>query len=287
MRVATDPSVDAGYARAVHGYGSRVQPEDRPPHEPPSDVEAARAVLEAPEAVQLLDSAAALAVAALPTCAFAGVVAPAGNRLTAIAASDSEALRFERLQTQIGEGPALDAALSGVVVPVDDFARETRWTAFVPRALAAGVRSVLSLPIGSDSGAVLSLYAEQPVAFGPDAEARARSFVTHVRLVLGALRMHEQDGALVDQLRAGLESRTVIGQAQGILMERERVTAHEAFAILRTASQYRNVKLREIAAQVVETGADPRALPPTVELDGRQPEPDKLRNRRATTLIDS
>jgi AmiR/NasT family two-component response regulator len=81
-----------------------------------------------------------------------------------------------------------------------------------------------------------------------------------VELVLGTFKMHEQDTAIVEQLRAGLESRTVIGQAQGILMERERITAEAAFAILRTASQNTNVKLRDIAVRVVDTGEDPRAL---------------------------
>jgi hypothetical protein len=219
---------------------------------------AAEAVLEAPSAVQLLDSAAALVVAALPSCSFAAVVAPGAGRLMAIAGSNPKALQFERLQMEIGEGPSVDAATTGQTFSVADLSGEARWSEFVPRALAADVRSVLSMPTARDGGAVLSLYSDEPAALGPGARDLAEPFVAHVRLVLGTFQMHDRDTAIVEQLRVGLESRTVIGQAQGILMERERVTPEEAFAILRTASQHMNVKLREIAARVVETGEDPR-----------------------------
>ncbi len=65
--------------------------------------------------------------------------------------------------------------------------------------------------------------------------------------------------ALTDQLRASLASRAVIDQAIGVLMGQRRITAAEAFAILRTTSQNRNIKLRAFAAQIVK---DADALPP-------------------------
>jgi hypothetical protein len=167
------------------------------------------------------------------------------------------ALRFERLQEQLGEGPSVDAATTGTVVSAADLSQEPRWPVFAPRALAAGVRSVLSIATEPEQGVALSLYAGEPSAFDADTVARAKPFVSHVGLVLGTFKMHEQDTAIVEQLRVGLESRTLIGQAQGILMERERITAEAAFAILRTASQNTNVKLRDIAVRVVETGEYP------------------------------
>jgi hypothetical protein len=219
---------------------------------------AGQAPREVPTAVQLLDSVADLVATALPSCAFAAVVAHAGDRVTAVAASDPHALSFERLQTRLGQGPSLDAAATGTNVSVDDLSGEARWTEFVPLALAAGVRSVLSIPTALEPAAVLSLYATEPAVFGPDVLKRAKPFVAHLQLVLGTVKMHDEDAAIVEQLRMGLESRTVIGQAQGILMERLRVTPEAAFAILRTASQHLNIKLRAIAVRVVETGEDPR-----------------------------
>jgi len=217
-------------------------------------------MLQVPSAIELLDSAVALVVRAMPSCKFATLVAPEGGKLTAIAGSDSEALRFERMQPQIGEGPSLDAATRGVVVVADDLSGDTRWAEFVPRALDAGVRSVLSIPTAPERGAALTLYAGEPRAFGPDVPALAQPFIAHIRLVLATLQLHAKDTVLIEQLRTGLESRTVIGQAQGILMERERITAEAAFAILRTASQNANVRLREIAMRLAATGEDPRTF---------------------------
>lgn len=60
-------------------------------------------------------------------------------------------------------------------------------------------------------------------------------------------------------LREALQSRELIGQAQGILMERERITADQAFDVLRRASQHLNRKLRDVAENVVTTGQSPSA----------------------------
>ena len=49
----------------------------------------------------------------------------------------------------------------------------------------------------------------------------------------------------------------MIGQAQGILMERERIASGEAFDILRRASQHLNRKLRDVAEDLVDTGETP------------------------------
>ena len=62
-------------------------------------------------------------------------------------------------------------------------------------------------------------------------------------------------------LERALLSREVIGQAQGILMERERITAEQAFDIPRRASQHLNEKLRDVAQALVDTGDDPDVGP--------------------------
>ena len=58
-------------------------------------------------------------------------------------------------------------------------------------------------------------------------------------------------------LQQAVASRDVIGQAKGILMERERLTADQAFDVLRRASQHVNLKLRDVAERVTETGERP------------------------------
>jgi AmiR/NasT family two-component response regulator len=50
----------------------------------------------------------------------------------------------------------------------------------------------------------------------------------------------------------------MIGEAQGILMERERITADQAFDILRRASEHLNTKIRDVAQALVDTGESPQ-----------------------------
>ncbi len=70
-------------------------------------------------------------------------------------------------------------------------------------------------------------------------------------------REREDEGARAHTLRAGLATREMIGRAEGILMERERINSDEAFDILRRSSQLQNVKLREVARRLIETGERP------------------------------
>lgn len=75
--------------------------------------------------------------------------------------------------------------------------------------------------------------------------------------ILNANKVGDEKSRFEDNLRRALESRDLIGQAKGILMSQHRLTAEAAFELLRRTSQARNVKLREIAAQIVDTGASP------------------------------
>ena len=58
----------------------------------------------------------------------------------------------------------------------------------------------------------------------------------------------------VEHLRRALASRDVIGQAKGILMERFKITADEAFALLVHASQHRNIRVAVLSAELADTG---------------------------------
>jgi len=81
-------------------------------------------------------------------------------------------------------------------------------------------------------------------------------------VAITAARSLEDEERRIDNLHTALSSREIIGQAQGILMERERITADQAFDILRRASQFLNVKLREVAQNLVDTGERPETGPP-------------------------
>jgi GAF domain-containing protein len=119
----------------------------------------------------------------------------------------------------------------------------------------AGIRSSLSLQLFTDPEGVVSLgalnlYSPRPRSFDADTRGEAVAFAAHAAIALQSA----QAGA---HLRSGLVTRTVIGQADGILMERLKITADRAFGVLSRLSPESNVKLRDVARHLVETGEIP------------------------------
>lgn len=156
---------------------------------------------------------------------------------------------------EVREDPALIAAAEGSTELVADTATEQRWPVFAEQAAARGIRSSLSVGLVADGvplGA-LTLRAGHPHAFDEAAQFVASTLAVHAGIALGQLRV-------VQNLRAGMASREIIGQAIGVLVERRRIPSRQAFDLLVHASQHNNVKLREIARIVVETGQDPVQL---------------------------
>src|SRR5947199_231893 len=95
----------------------------------------------------------------------------------------------------------------------------------------------------------------------------AENFAENASGALSLAMRLASHAALIEQLRSSLTSRTVIDQALGIIMAREQCNQARAFAILRSASQNSNVKLRDIAGAVVTsvTGEPPQPAPPFEE----------------------
>ena len=178
------------------------------------------------------------------------------GRPTAVACSDDWAKQLDELQYVEREGPCLDATRTGNVFRVSDLGDESRWPGYARRAAEHGARSALSIPLqaeGRTFGA-MNLYAREPDAFPGDSVALAEIIggqAGQASQIAAALFSHRD---LAEQLREAMLSRAVIEQAKGVLMAQRRVTADEAFALLREASQRRNVKLRVLAQDVVDTG---------------------------------
>jgi GAF domain-containing protein len=193
------------------------------------------------------------AVAVIPGAEqSAVVVAGDGGVLAARSVHGELPARLLSLQNQLGEGPYLDAVSTTAPVVVADVTTDTRWPEFHRHARDSEVRSVLCTPLAVQSTVLgtLSLVATAPHAFDEQAEALAAVFAAHATLALATLRE-------LRQLIAMAGSRDVIGQAKGILIERHRVDADQAFAILVGASQRSNLKVREVSRQLVATGVLP------------------------------
>jgi GAF domain-containing protein len=213
------------------------------------------------EFLQELAVLAARSVAGGLSCGI--TLQPNGRPLTA-ATSDPRAARVDEAQYGLDQGPCLQAMRTGRQVLIEDMAGESRWAGFGVRAAANGIRSSLSMPLSADGivGA-LNLYSPAPHAFGAEQTRRAEVFAASAAGALALAARQASYAALTDQLRAALAARSVIDQAIGVIMAQERCPAAQAFAILRTASQNRNVKLREIARDIVISisGAPPEPAP--------------------------
>nr|WP_082931999.1 GAF and ANTAR domain-containing protein [Gordonia sp. LAM0048] len=157
----------------------------------------------------------------------------------------------DRLQRELREGPCIRAAVSDLTVWVDDMRDETRWPNFAAAAAELGIRSMACfyLYIDGDDSAALNLHSTEPAAFTPEARQLGELFAAHAATAFGAVQEKQQ-------LRAALGSRDIIGQAKGMIMERYRLDADEAFSLLARLSQDTNTKLVDVAAQIVEAGPE-------------------------------
>jgi GAF domain-containing protein len=197
-----------------------------------------------------------IAVRAVPVAEGASVTATDQGRPATVVASDEWAKSLDEMQYVEHEGPCLDCWRSGTVYRVRDLAADTRWPSYGPRAAAAGARSSVSLPLSSEGKVVgaLNFYSRTPDSFTPEAVAVAELIAAHAGLAIQVATAFFGQRELGRQLREAMESRAVIEQAKGVLMAQHKVTADAAFDLLRVRSQRRNVKLRLVAQEVVDTG---------------------------------
>jgi len=202
-----------------------------------------------------------LAVGAVEGCDAAGIFMVAGGNIVTTACSDPVVVDLDALQVGAGEGPCLDAVSKGTTHYAEDLADDAHWPVFGAAATAAGIRSLLAFPLTAHRPGALNLYARLPQAFGALDRAKGLIFATLAGIALGAAEERASEDQRFTNLKEALQSRELIGQAQGILMERERITAEQAFDVLRRASQHLNRKLRDVAENVVTTGETPPPWP--------------------------
>lgn len=220
--------------------------------------ETARDLFSAGTTTETLQRVVDLAVATIEGCDFAGIFLLEAHTVTTPVSTDEIVAEIDTLQHQAREGPCLDAIGHEGAFYAADLAADTRWPRFGPAATAAGIRSVLAFRLSTNGTlGALNLYARYPQAFGAVDRAKALLLAAMAGLALSSAEAHDEAARRADNLQAALVTREIIGQAQGILVERERITADQAFDILRRASQHLNIKLRDVAQTLVDTGQRP------------------------------
>lgn len=210
----------------------------------------ARDIAQGQGEIARLDLGVALVIDLVEGCDHAAITRIGPNGFETIAASSDMAVRCDLLQYDLDEGPCVDAVRTQHDAVSNNVASDPRWPRWGPAvAQEHGVGSMLSLLLYThgDSFGALNLYSEQPQAYSGEDLIVAQSLAAHLAVaVAGGRDTDHRDVAIV--------SRTVIGQAEGILMERYKVSGAQAFQMLRDASQETNRKLAGIAEELARTG---------------------------------
>jgi GAF domain-containing protein len=190
-----------------------------------------------------------------------------GGRIETQAATDQLVWDLDGLQYGLDEGPCVSSIRgNGSVVVAANIRHDQRWPRFVSQAVQHGLRSQLALQLrdGKETLGGLNLYSTASDDVTADAVHVAGLFATHASIALGRSRYEHQ-------LNDAISTRKVIGQAIGIVMERYGINEDRAFHFLARASSTSNVKLRDIAQEIVAATEEKFAAgePPPRDADGR------------------
>jgi len=216
--------------------------------------EAARSMQGLTNTQETLDKVVLVAIEIIEGCDLVGIsiVHPDGIDTPA---GNSEALnRIDELQFAMKEGPCFDALRTHETVHSRDLATDKRWPTWGPYvAREIGAMCIVSYRLftgENDTLGAMNLYSRKPDAFDSDDIYNGQALAAHVAVALAASRH-------AGQMEVAIGNRTIIGRAEGILMERFDIPPDRAFAVLRRVSQDRNVKLNRVAEELVRTRETP------------------------------
>jgi GAF domain-containing protein len=183
------------------------------------------------------------------------MLANAEHHLLNAAVSDARMKHLEELQIRHQEGPCISAFEDKQLVSADDLAQEIRWPAFSPHAVARGVGAVLASPIpyNQDAVGVVAVMSEQRHPWSAEAELALLAFTDLAALLIATMLMGEQQTELAAQLQSALNSRAIIEQAKGVLIERQGLSAHAAYQQLRAQARSERRKLAVVSADLVRS----------------------------------
>lgn len=200
-----------------------------------------------------MDAIVHAAVGTIPGAEHAGIMTVLRrSEVSTVATTGELPCEVDQVQLETGQGPCLTALYEKKIVSVPDLEQESRWPLFADRVVKLEVASMLSFQLfvqDEDLGA-LNLYSSRVHAFDDESRHVGSLFAGHAAIALSTAQERRHLGEAV-------QTRDLIGQAKGILMERHGLDADQAFAALTRVSQLTNTKLRELAEQLTRTGKLP------------------------------
>jgi GAF domain-containing protein len=211
--------------------------------------EAARAAAARRTPAEALSAVITLAEKVGP-CEAASITMRSGAEVESVAYSTDLILKADTLQYELGEGPCLDAVWTDGVNIIPDLMADGRWPRWAPQAAALGMGSSLSVHLFTDTAlGSLNLYSLHAREYTATDVETAKVIAAHASVVLAYTRTEQN-------LWHAIDTRNVIGQAQGMLMQYG-ITPDKAFAVLKRYSQTQNTKLAVLAEHLTRTGELP------------------------------
>jgi GAF domain-containing protein len=217
-----------------------------------------------------------LVAQAMPAGSEVSITMVRGEHPTTAAFTGQLADDLDETQYERGYGPCLEAAIGGQFTEIADARTEDRWPGYVPTFLERGALSALAAPVpAAHLSAGLNVYAREARAFTDDDRSALAEFAAYAGAALTNMDALQDARDLAGNLQKAMEFRSVIEQAKGILVERHRLTADQAFRMLVESSMNTNRKVRDVAQDLVLTGelvlAPSTRRPPTTDTVERDP----------------
>ena len=198
-------------------------------------------------------------VGAIAVADSASVSTQEAGKIVPLAQTDDLAVQADAAQSRSGSGPSIDATWDRTMVVAHWLETDSRWKRYGAEATALGVASQLAIGLGPEPHTlgVLSVYSKNSNVFDRSSVELTRLFANHAAVGLGWSRREQS-------LNEALRTRATIGQAVGIVMERYKLDSHRAFEYLRRLSCDGNIKLRDVARELVRRveGTTPAATMP-------------------------
>lgn len=224
----------------------------------------ARRLFDSEDVTDMVSEVLKFTAGAVAGCDRASVTLWRHGRVVDTMATDAVAAELDDVQFGTGVGPVPEALQSEHPVYVPHLADSARWPVMAATATQLGVASCLChglfvhqpaqwSPLGT-----FSLYSATPEAFSDEDQEFGSILAAFVAVAVAMAYRRDEVDRREAALHRGLSTRDVIGQAKGILMERQRLSAGEAFDLLRRASQRLNRKLADVAQRLAETGELPK-----------------------------
>ena len=200
---------------------------------------------------RIYEAVVAAAVDLVDGCDHASLMLRIDGRFVTAASSDDVASTIDAFERELGEGPCVEAIKAEAVFHDPDLTDGSPWPELTPRVLGeTPVRGMAGfvIQVGGDSIGALNLFSDRPGTLTQRSVDQGIVLASFVTVALVAA--HEKRSA--ETLKAGLQTNREIGKAMGLLMAFHKVDDDAAFAMLRSTSQDLNIKLVEVARQIVD-----------------------------------